>query len=358
MIEVNFKLERKDFNIELKETFPKGITGVFGPSGSGKTSLLLAISGLVKPSEGAIFINGRKVFHSETNTDVPVERRNIGYVFQEGRLFPHLTVKKNLIYGYKDNSKINFEEVVELLNIKHLLKNKPMQISGGERQRTALGRSLLSSPEILLLDEPFSAVDTSLRKQILPFVIRIQQKVNIPILIVSHDLPDLLKLTDTLIVIKDGKCLGHGKYYNLMKDNSVAEIFGSGTLVNSIDMKVIESAQENGLTILGVEKGNEIIQVKCEKSKDRYEEGKNIKIFINADDIALSTSKLEGVTIQNQLKGEVTDIIHRDATLLCVVDVGFTLVVEITDESRKRMNIQIGSKIWCLFKSAAIDMAA
>ncbi len=358
MTEVDVILPRKNFEVQIKEHFSTGITGIFGPSGAGKTSLMHAISGLAKPTSGKISIEGRVLFDAQKRIFVPVEKRNIGYVFQEGRLFPHMSVEKNLMYGFKKHkkSKVGFNEVVELLNLKALLKSKPAQISGGERQRTALGRTLLSSPDILLLDEPFSAVDMNLRSQILPFVMRIQQKVNIPILVVSHDLPDLLKLTNTLFILKNGRCIGHGEYYDLLKKPEIAEIFGNEAIVNAVRMKVAENTRQNGLTLLEFHKNGKNVVVKCEKSKEQYETGREIKIFIHADDIALSKKPIADITIQNQIKGRVTDLIERDSTRMCIVDVGFRLVVEVTLESQKRLAISQGSEVWCLFKSVAIDV--
>lgn len=358
MTEVDIILPRKNFDVQIKESFSDGITGIFGPSGSGKTSLMHSISGLARPKSGRIVIGGNTVFNAEKGMHVPVEKRNIGYVFQEGRLFPHMNVEKNLLYGIKNHrkSKITINEVVDLLNLNHILKSKPSQISGGERQRTALGRTLLSSPEILLLDEPFSAVDTNLRSQILPFIIRIQQKIDIPILVVSHEMPDLLKLTNTLFIIKSGQCIGHGEYYDLLKNRDVSELFGSNVLVNSIDMTVMQNTEDNGLTLLRYRNHERQVVVKCEKSKEQYAVGRNIKIFINADDIALSKELMPRITIQNQIEGLVTDLIDRGSTLLCIVDVDFRLVVEITAESQKRLDISVGSKVWCMFKSVAIDV--
>lgn len=358
MTEVDIILPRKNFDVAIKATFSGGITGIFGPSGSGKTSLMQSIAGLAKPVSGSISIEGNCVFDAEKRIHMPVEKRNIGYVFQEGRLFPHMNVEKNLLYGFKKHvkTKVSFNEVVDLLNLKHLLKSKPSQISGGERQRTALGRSLLSSPDILLLDEPFSAVDMDLRRQILPFIIRIQQKIAIPIMVVSHDLPDLLKLTNTLFLIKKGKCIGHGEYYDLLKIPEVSYMFNHGALVNSVEMKVVENTAENGLTLLEFQKENKTVVIKCEKSKELYETGRRIKIFINADDIALTGNFIPGISIQNQIEGTITDLIERGSTLLCIVDVGFSLVVEITIESQKRLNITKDSNVWCMFKSVAIDV--
>ncbi|MCW3807982.1 molybdenum ABC transporter ATP-binding protein [Plebeiibacterium marinum] len=359
MINIDIHLPRKNFNVVVQEKFSEGITGIFGPSGSGKTSLLQCISGLARPKEGYISVGGRILFDSVKNINIPVSERNVGYVFQEGRLFPHMSVEKNLRYGIKKQAigKISYEEVIDLLGLRHILKSKPHQISGGERQRTALGRTLLSSPDILLLDEPFSAVDMSLRSQILPFIIRIQKLIQIPMLVVSHDIPDLLKLTNRLCIIKNGSCIGHGEYYDLLKDPSVSNIFGSGSIVNSIDMRVLHTNPQSRLTIVGWKQDGQEILITCDKSKGDYKEGQKLKIFIDADDIALSTEKTNNISIQNQVYGTVTDIIPKGATLLVVIDAGFKLVVEITLDSLSRMGIGTGSKIWCLFKSVAIDVA-
>lgn len=359
MLELDFVLARNHFDLEIREEFPEGITGIYGPSGAGKTSLLHAIAGLAKPEKGFIKIDGKALFDAGEKIHVPIEKRNIGYVFQEGRLFPHMNVEKNLKYGQKKagTNRVDFDEVVELLKLGHLLDRKSSQISGGERQRTALGRSLLASPELLLLDEPFSAVDMALRKQILPFIIRIQQKFRIPILVVSHDLPDLLKLSDRLCFIQEGKVVGHDRYYELLKKPELGKLFGSTSLINAIDMRVVQAFPESGLTILKGNGEGQELRIKCEQSREVYQKGQEIKVFIQADDIALSKEKLEHVSIQNQLAGKVTDIIQRADSQLCMVDVGFPLLVEISSESQKRMNIQKGSYIWCLFKSVAIDVA-
>ncbi|MCU4176845.1 molybdenum ABC transporter ATP-binding protein [Carboxylicivirga sp. N1Y90] len=359
MVETKFKLKQGNFNFAINEKFDAGITGIYGPSGAGKTSLLKAISGLIKPQEGVININGNEVFNAENNTNIPVEKRRIGYVFQEGRLFPHLSIEQNLNYGFNKHSpkQLSFDAVVDLLNLRSLLKRKPSAISGGERQRTALGRALLSSPDILLLDEPFSAVDIHLRSQIIPFLLKIHKSIDIPILVVSHDLPDLLKLSSRLCLINNGHCIGHDDYHELLKKETSLKLFASDAIMNAITMTVKAIDPAKGLTILSNNGDESDVRVKCEKSKLTYGIGEELKLFISSDDIALSEKKVEGITIQNQLQGNITDIIKRESTSLCIVDVGFKLVVEITAESQKRMNIEVGSLVWCLFKSVAIDVA-
>ncbi|MFV0378760.1 MAG: molybdenum ABC transporter ATP-binding protein [Mangrovibacterium sp.] len=358
MIQINIKLKRDSFDVLVNETFNNGITGIFGPSGSGKTSLLNAICGLATPCEGYISINGKTVFNRSEKINIPVEQRRIGYVFQEGRLFPHLTVDKNLRYGMKGNCPDGyFNKVVDLLNLRHILTSKPSKISGGERQRTALGRALLSSPELLLLDEPFSALDSNLRQQILPFLLKVHQTISIPIMVVSHDITDLLKLSNRICLMQTGRVIGHDDYHQLLRQPQLQSFFGKHSLLNALSMRVVRADEETGITHVCFGESHNWIKVLVEKSQRVYKKGDELKLFIASDDIALSSKRLPYVTIQNQLDGIILDIIVRENTRLCLVNVGFPLVVEVTAESLRRMDIEVGASVWCLFKSVAIDVA-
>jgi molybdate transport system ATP-binding protein len=359
MIKAAFRIKRNDFELTFEETFDDGITGIYGPSGAGKTSILNAIAGLVVPAEGKIQINNIPVFDTNEGINVPVHKRSLGYVFQSGRLFPHMTVEKNLRYGVnkKRSQLVCFKEVVTILKIDHVLKSMPSSISGGEYQRVAIGRALLSSPDILLLDEPFSAVDTALRSQIIPYLLTIHRKINLPMLVVSHELTDLLKLTNKLCIVKEGKCVGHDDYQNLLQSKSIAQIFSSFSILNAIVLNVESCDTAKGISILKTDDNKNSVRIICEKSKQQYTAGQKLKIFINSQDIALSSQKLTGITIQNQLQGTIVAIFDNGATTCCIVDAGFKLVVEITAESHNRLDINIGSNVWCLFKSVAIDVA-
>ena len=358
MLEVDFTLARKSFDLEIHEKFPRGITGIFGPSGSGKSSLLHTIAGLETPGTGHIAIDNKTLFDSKGRLNIAVEKRQIWYVFQEGRLFPHMTVEQNLKYGHNSNHKngISFNAVVDLLELNSLLDQKPNLISGGERQRVALGRSILSSPQILLLDEPFSAVDIKLRNQIIPFINKIAGNIAIPILVVSHDLTDILKLTNRLCLIQDGKCLGHGDYYDLLKLDSFTGMISSSDLINAVDVIVKDVSEASGMVFLGHGESCENM-IKCALRPGLKKIGSSVKVFIHADHIALSANPLEQVSIQNQLKGVVIEMIPRGEKILCLIDVGFNLVADITADSRARLQIQKGSEIWCLFKSVAIEVS-
>jgi molybdate transport system ATP-binding protein len=182
---------------------------LFGPSGAGKSSIINMVAGLQKPDSGTVFIRERCLFDSTQGINLPPEKRKIGYVFQDGLLFPHLSVRNNLLYGRHrkqsgDNS-IDFDKVVHLLGIQDLLARKPQTLSGGEKQRVAFGRAVLSNPDILLMDEPLASLDDARKEEMLPFIGSLSAGFNIPILYVSHSLPEILSLTNTVITLANGK---------------------------------------------------------------------------------------------------------------------------------------------------------
>ena len=186
-----------------------GITALFGPSGAGKSSIINMVAGLHTPDSGTIFIQGRCLFDSARGVNLPPEKRNVGYVFQEGLLFPHLSVKGNLLYGRRRNQTgangVNFDQVIHLLGIQHLLSRKPRMLSGGEKQRVAFGRAVLSNPHILLMDEPLASLDDARKEEMLPFIRDLSAHFKIPILYVSHVLEEILTLTPNLITLANGK---------------------------------------------------------------------------------------------------------------------------------------------------------
>jgi len=183
MIEVKSFLKRKHFVLDIDMNLDDRVNALFGPSGSGKSTLLSIIAGITKPAYGRVVIDGECLFDSELGINIPIYRRRIGLVFQEGRLFPHLTVENNLMYALNlvsdENQRISFNQVLDLLEIGHLLKQQPHQLSGGEKQRVALGRALLSSPRLLMLDEPLASLDERLKGQILPFLKRAAEEISI-----------------------------------------------------------------------------------------------------------------------------------------------------------------------------------
>ena len=213
MIEVQARLKRKHFELDASLQLSQRVTAIYGPSGAGKSTLLSIIAGITQPDSGRIVIDGECLFDSQARINKPIHQRKIGLVFQEGRLFPHLTVEHNLSYALNftpvQNQQFQLKQIVELLELEALLKQKPHQLSGGEKQRVALGRALLSSPRLLMLDEPLASLDDRLKSQILPFLKLVSTEINIPMIYISHSKKEIMQITDNLIDIQLGKVNCH-----------------------------------------------------------------------------------------------------------------------------------------------------
>lgn len=214
MLDFAFTLRRGEFLLEAAARLGDGVTGIFGPSGSGKSTLLSLLSGLARPLQGRLQLDGDVLVDTARGVFVPAWRRHIGVVFQDGQLFPHLSVRRNLRYGHDrlapGERRHGFDQVVELLEIGTLLERRPALLSGGERQRVALGRALLYSPRVLLLDEPLSSLDERLKRQILPFLRRIKHETRVPMLYVSHARSEIDYLADHVLGMHDGKLAPEG----------------------------------------------------------------------------------------------------------------------------------------------------
>jgi molybdate transport system ATP-binding protein len=216
MLEVDVQKKLGSFSIDVAFLVKaSGITALFGPSGAGKTSVISMVAGLLKPDQGLISVNGNTVFDSRRGIDLPPNRRRLGYVFQDGRLFPHLSVKSNLTYGMKltnkDGQRVSFDKAVEVLDLGTLLYRRPAKLSGGEKQRVAIGRALLTNPSVLLMDEPLSSLDEARKAEIIPFVLRMRKEFLIPVLYVSHSKDEISSLADQVVVIQSGEVAFTGK---------------------------------------------------------------------------------------------------------------------------------------------------
>lgn len=206
MLKVNLTKQLGQLQLQANLTLPsQGITVLFGLSGSGKSSFINLISGLLTPDQGSIQLNERLLVDTEKQINLPIHQRRIGYVFQDARLFPHYRVKGNLNYGVRDADPAQFSRIVELLGIEHLLKRYPITLSGGEKQRVAIGRALLSKPDMLLMDEPLSALDLPRKNELLTYLEHLVQEISIPILYVTHSIDEMLRLADRVLLFKQGE---------------------------------------------------------------------------------------------------------------------------------------------------------
>lgn len=214
MLSVDIDKALGEFSLSVTFDSASGVTALFGPSGAGKTSTIGAIAGLIRPDRGHIVIDGDTIFDSSEGIDVPAHRRRVGLVFQDGRLFPHMSVVRNLDYGrwmcgvpHKEDE---FAHVVEMLDIGHLLARRPVKLSGGERQRVALGRALLMKPRLLLLDEPLASLDATRKQEILPYLERLRDETKVPMIYVSHDAAEVKKLANSVVIVDSGRVTDTG----------------------------------------------------------------------------------------------------------------------------------------------------
>ncbi len=232
MIDINIKKQYGNFNIEIKYNCNEiGITALLGRSGAGKSSVINMMAGLSRPDSGHIIIDNRCVFDSGSNIDIVPDKRRFGYVFQDGRLFPHLSVMSNLTYGMKlipvAERYINLDRVIELLDLSSLLDRRPAKLSGGEKQRVAMGRALLTSPSLLLMDEPLASLDEARKNEVLPFIKKLSAKLSIPVFYVSHSMDEIFSIAEKILVLSWGKLTAAGSTREVLNLGNFNEITGA-----------------------------------------------------------------------------------------------------------------------------------
>ncbi len=356
MIQANVHLGRGGFSLDVDLDIDSHITGLFGPSGAGKSTLINLIAGLDRPDHGRIELDAETLFDGTLSIDVPPHRRGVGVVFQEHRLFPHLSVKANLLYGRPrdERQRTNeFRQVIDLLELGGLLRRRISQISGGERQRVALGRALVSQPRLLLLDEPLASLDQRLKQQIIPYLQRVRDVYATPMLYVSHDLTEILQLTDRLIVLEQGRVVGQGRYVDLVHDAAVIEVVHDRGMRNVLTASVVQHKPTDGVSVLQLGNTNDpsrrLIIPLCAGPP-----GIDVTITIYPWDIALASEPVHNVSIQNQIRGTVTRCTLLERSAMVEVDVGAPLIVEVSRRSAQALNLAEGRPIMCLIKSNAI----
>ena len=340
-----------------------GITALFGRSGSGKTSTILAMAGLLTPDAGHIRIGERVLFDSATGTNVPTHRRRLGYVFQESRLFPHLSVKGNLLYGYHrapaEARRIEPEQVIALLGMEALLERRPQQLSGGERQRVAIGRALLAQPEILLMDEPLASLDAPRKRQLLPYIERLRDELHLAIVYVSHSLDEVARLAQQVAVFEAGRVVATGTPRELSERIELRELFGDYEAGVWLEARVVSQDRQWQLTTLGLgnpaSPGTELRVPGLQGTP-----GDRVRVHLRERDVSIALHPPEGVSIQNVLPGEVVELQEQSGPFaevkLRIGDQdGSVVVARITRESAQRLALRVGTRAWALVKSVSLE---
>lgn len=350
MIDVDVALDRGDFSLDVAFTAGARVTGLFGHSGSGKTTLLHVLSGLVRPDRGRILLDGEPLLDADRGIHVPPHRRRIGVVFQEARLFPHLSVDANLRYGMRGPDAPDHDGVVELLDLEPLLERRPHGLSGGEHQRVAIGRALLRGPRLLLLDEPLASLDRPRRRRILPFLKRIRDELGIPAVYVSHELEEILQLTDELVLLDGGRVAGRGRYLDLALDG--AHLLAATPLVNVLELDVLAAGPE--LTALRLPSAPPSPHPELAGPGSAFLPGRRVSVAIRPEDVALARDSVEGVSIRNQLPGTVTRIVPHGGDLLVQIDAGVPLLACVTGAAVAELALEPGASVWGLIKAGAV----
>ncbi len=351
MLRVDLTLRRGAFALEARFAAPTpGVTALFGRSGAGKSTLVNIVCGLLAPDAGTVSLDGQVLTDTAAGTSVPVEQRRIGYLFQDGRLFPHMSVEDNLRYGLKRARAphpISFDEVVALLGLAPHLAHRPHQLSGGERQRVALGRALLSQPRLLLLDEPLAALDLARRQEVLPYLETLRHRLQIPIIYVSHQFEEVLRLASHLVLLDAGRVIADGPVSELSLHPQLHALVGPELTGAVIDAQVLR-INTDGDAQLAV--GNGTLSAHAPGAAP----GARVRLQILARDVVVSLKSLQGVSLRNALQGQVSALVSDAHGVLVSVDVGGVIVLaRITAAAARALGLRGGTAVWVLFKAVA-----
>lgn len=354
MIEVEIEERLGAFHLEVAFRADAPIVGLFGPSGAGKTTLVNAIAGIGKPSRGRIQVNDDVLFDSARAIHVPAERRRVGYVFQDALLFPHLTVLGNLEYGHRlrrpSERVIPQERVIELLGLSPLLQRKPRTLSGGEKQRVAIGRALLAQPRLLLMDEPLAALDVARKAEILDYVQRLRDELAIPIVYVSHSIAEIARLADTVVVLADGKCLAAGDVEDVMARAEVHPAMERYEASSLVDTHVVRHEEASDITVLGFDGGELLVPRLAARV------GERVRARIRARDVSIALHRPQAISIQNILAGRVSAVEEGGSGSVDVdVAVGAAHIrARISRRARDALALRPQTDVYVLVKAVAL----
>lgn len=334
---------------------PPGVTALFGPSGSGKTTLLAIVAGLLRPTQGRVTLDGTPLLDTATRLNIPAERRRCGVVFQDARLFPHLTVAGNLRYGLRrapsGTTGPGMDEVVDLLGIAPLLSRRPRLLSGGERQRVAIGRALLSRPRLLLMDEPLAALDAPRRAEILPFLERLRDHAGLPILYVTHALDEVDRLADTVVLLNEGRVEAVGPLQDLAARTDLPLLSTRRDAGAVLPCTVTERDEASGLTRLAFPGGHLTVPLRPDPV------GTTLRLRLRARDVALATEPPRGISTHNILAATIGRIDPAGPhECFVTLHVGPTpLLARLTRAAVTRLALTPGRPVHALVKSTAFD---
>lgn len=357
MIAFSCRLARPRFVLDAAFSASAGCVALFGPSGSGKTMVARLIAGLERPDRGRIVIGERVLVDTAAGIDVPVHKRRVGFVFQEGQLLPHLSVRQNLEYGCSfapaDAAEaVSFDAVVALLGIGHLLAARPATLSGGERQRVSIGRALLAAPRLLVMDEPLASLDAERKLEILPFIERLRDELGLPIIYVSHALEEVARLATRVVRLAEGRVVVEG---------SPAEVFASSLpetaaerfeAVSFVSGTAVRELPEFGMTVLAHPAGEITLPSRFGPP------GRTLRVAVRATDVALAVERPKGLSVRTLLAGRVRSVVTDggpSALVAVELEGGEVIAAYLTRLAVADLDLAPGREVYALVKAVAID---
>ena len=354
MIAVDIGVRLGSFGLDAAFEVPSnGITALFGRSGSGKTTIVKAIAGLVRPDRGRISVHDRILFDGEAGTNVATARRRLGYVFQEGRLFPHMTVRRNLLYGRRagDARGPGLEETAALLGLADLLDRLPSSLSGGERQRVAIGRALLAAPRLLLMDEPLASLDAARRAEILPYLAALRRLLDIPVIYVSHQFDEILSLADWLVLVSDGTVTASGPVEQVASEWQLTPGLDRDETV-VLACRVHDHDDEFGLTRLAWSGGDLWV------AGVEADPGREVRLGIRPRDITISLQPPEGTSALNVISARITGFepVGTAETDVLLAAGDAILRARVTRRSVSALGLVADMRVHALVKASGIDV--
>jgi molybdate transport system ATP-binding protein len=353
MLDVAVRKRQGDFALDAAFSVPgPGVVALFGRSGCGKTTLVNLMAGLTEPDAGSVRLGGVVLDDSGAGVHVPAERRRIGYVFQDARLFPHRDVEGNLRYGLRrarGNGLVAFDEVVTLLGLAPLLGRRPNALSGGERQRVAIGRALLAQPRLLLLDEPLASLDAARRDEVLPFLERLRGRFEIPIVYVSHQFDEVLRLATHLVLMEQGRVVASGELATVCLDPALRTIVGPDAIGAVLDGEIVAREEEAGLARLKV--GGGTLRIVSDEAV-----GRRVRVQLLARDLILALWEPTGLSVRNSIAATIVAIAPDDRhTDLVLLDIGGPrIIARVTQAATRQLGLRPGLALQVLVKSVSI----
>ena len=345
-----------DFELEVDASFQAHVTSLFGPSGAGKTTILDTIAGLRSVASGEIEINGKTLVSTRRAINLSPQARAVGYVPQEGALFPHLSVKKNILFGagrglHAEKAKaFTTDHVIGVLEIESLLERPVTKLSDGEAQRVALARAILSHPQLLLLDEPLAALDIGLKERILPYLGRVRDEFSIPIIYVTHNISEVLALADWVLMIRQGRLIAQGVPREILTSARAISTMEDDTIENVFNVAVVESDRDGGRSKVRTEAGLELFVPYLEESAHRFQIG------ISADDILVGTQRPEGISAANVFPGKIRKVESIKDQAVLTVDAGDSFYVRLTPSAVARLGLREETPVFLIIKTRSFRM--